>query len=210
MSAKRNPNKHLGRPRDDEARAARRQQILDGARACFVQKGFHASSIAMIAEEAGVSVANIYQYFETKDDLIVALVEAEVENDLAIVCLIGEAPSLRDGLNAAMVRLTGMAKMHSVMQLRLEVLAESFRNKAVAAVVQQGEERTIAQLVQILRTAQAKGEIRGDLKPAQCAALILAISDGLLSRLPISPRPIRELAHEALQVLCSHLGMKPA
>lgn len=206
---KKSDHKHLGRPRDDEARAARRQQILDGARTCFVQKGFHASSIAMIAEEAGVSVANIYQYFETKDDLIVALVEAEVENDLAIVRLIGEAPSLRDGLNAAMVRLVGMAKMHTVVQLRLEVLAESFRNQAVATVVQQSEERTIAQLAKILRTAQANGEIRAELKAPQCAALILALSDGLLSRLPISPRPIRELANEAMQVLFSYLGMKP-
>lgn len=209
MSPKRDEKKHLGRPRDDEARAVRRQQILDGARACFVQKGFHASSIAMIAEEAGVSVANIYQYFETKDDLIVALVEAEVENDLAIVRLIGEASSLREGLDAAMVRLIGMAKMHTVVQLRLEVLAESFRNPAVATVVQQGEERTIAQLAQILRAAQANGEIRTEIKPAQSAAVILALSDGLLSRLPISPRPIRELAHEAVQVLFSHLGMKP-
>ncbi|GAA0573216.1 TetR/AcrR family transcriptional regulator [Rhizomicrobium electricum] len=209
MSPKRDVKKHLGRPRDDEARAVRRQQILDGARACFVQKGFHASSIAMIAEEAGVSVANIYQYFETKDDLIVALVEAEVENDLAIVRLIGEASSLREGLDAAMVRLIGMAKMHTVVQLRLEVLAESFRNPAVATVVQQGEERTIAQLAQILRAAQANGEIRTEIKPAQSAAVILALSDGLLSRLPISPRPIRELAHEAVQVLFSHLGMKP-
>lgn len=209
MTAKSSQKKHLGRPRDDEARAVRRQQILDGARACFVQKGFHASSIAMIAEEAGVSVANIYQYFETKDDLIIALVEAEVENDLAIVHLIGEAPDLRTGLNKAVSRLIGMAKMHTVVQLRLEVLAESFRNPAVAAVVQKGEELTISVLARALRAAQAKGEIRSDLKPAQSAALILALSDGLLSRLPISPRPLSELANEALQVLFSHLGVKP-
>ena len=46
--------KALGRPVNSEARAQRRAQILDGARACFLRKGFHAATTAEISAEAGV------------------------------------------------------------------------------------------------------------------------------------------------------------
>jgi AcrR family transcriptional regulator len=164
----------------------------------------------MIGEAAGVSVANIYQYFETKDDLIVALVEEEVKNDLAIIRLVEDAPNLRDGLREAVSRLLGVAAdAQSVVQLRLEVLAESFRNPAVAAVVRRGEELTVAVFARILAAAQTKGDVRSDLDPTRSAALILALSDGLLSRLPISPRPLSELAGEALTMIFSYLGAPP-
>jgi AcrR family transcriptional regulator len=197
---------HLGRPRDEAARAARRQQILDGARACFVQKGFHASSIAMISEEADVSVANIYQYFETKDDLIVALVEEEAKNDLNVIRLIEEASNLRDGLKAAASHLVG-ADMQGGMQLRLEVLAESFRNPVVADVVKRGDKHVATLLAKVLRAAQARGEMRRDLDPLRCASFFSALCDGILSHLPTSTEPIDELAAEALKALDTYLGL---
>lgn len=162
----------------------------------------------MIGEEAGVSVANIYQYFETKDDLIVALVEEELKSDLALIRLIEEARNLREGLNVAVTRLLGVAQAQSAVQLRLEVLAESFRNPAVAKVVRRGEELTIAMLARVLTAAQGRGEIRSDLAPEESAAFILALSDGLLSRLPISPQPLDKLAKVVLNVLGAHLGLK--
>lgn len=56
------------------ARGARtRQQILDAALACFVDKGFHATSIEDIAAAAETSRATLYQYFESKDAIFVEL-----------------------------------------------------------------------------------------------------------------------------------------
>lgn len=48
----------------------KRQKILDAALNCFAHYGLHASSIKLIAAEAGIkSPALIYHYFEDKEDL---------------------------------------------------------------------------------------------------------------------------------------------
>ena len=57
--------------------ARKRRQILDGARRRFMSKGFDASSMGDIAEEAGVSKGTLYVYFDSKEKLFAALVAEE-------------------------------------------------------------------------------------------------------------------------------------
>lgn len=45
----------------------RRQQIVDAASACARRSGFHGASMAEIAQTAGLSVGQIYRYFENKE-----------------------------------------------------------------------------------------------------------------------------------------------
>ena len=52
---------------------AKRQAITQAALECFSRFGFDATSIKMIAKEAGAkSSALIYYYFKDKDDLLFA------------------------------------------------------------------------------------------------------------------------------------------
>ncbi len=53
----------------------KRQQILDGAQSVFLRMGFDAASMNDITREAGVSKGTIYVYFNSKEDLFVALCE---------------------------------------------------------------------------------------------------------------------------------------
>lgn len=200
--------KSLGRPIDPDARAARRQQIMDGARNCFAQKGFHASSMSMISAEAGVSIANIYQYFETKDDLILALVGEELKSDMAVIDMIGQAPSLREGLEQVVQYLAGEGCSEGGVQLRLEVLAESFRNPVVAEEVRKNEVIMIEALAKTLSTAKKTGEIARHVVPEDAALLILAFADGLSSRLPIKIRPLSGLATPAFTFIAMSLGLE--
>ena len=55
----------------------KREQIVDGAKRVFMQKGFDAASMNDITREAGVSKGTIYVYFENKEDLFIAMVERE-------------------------------------------------------------------------------------------------------------------------------------
>lgn len=56
---------------------AKREQILAGARRCFLQHGFDATSMNDITAESGVSKGTLYVYFEDKEDLIGALIDSE-------------------------------------------------------------------------------------------------------------------------------------
>ena len=56
-------------------RSARRAQLLDVALEVFVEQGYHAASMDVIAERAGVSKPVLYQHFPGKLELYLALLD---------------------------------------------------------------------------------------------------------------------------------------
>ena len=50
-----------------------RQAILAAAYSLFVEQGFRASSMRQIAKRAGISLSGIYNHFESKEDIFVAI-----------------------------------------------------------------------------------------------------------------------------------------
>jgi AcrR family transcriptional regulator len=60
---------------------ARREQILDVAVQVFARNGFHGTSMNDVAEAAGVTKPVLYQHFDSKQDLYLALL-GEVGNRL--------------------------------------------------------------------------------------------------------------------------------
>jgi AcrR family transcriptional regulator len=57
--------------------SSKRRQILDGARAVFMDRGFDGASMGEIARAAGVSKGTLYVYFADKNRLFEAIVEEE-------------------------------------------------------------------------------------------------------------------------------------
>lgn len=49
--------------------------VLDAAARVFVRQGFHAATMRLVAEEAGLSVAGVYHHFPSKQHLIVGLLD---------------------------------------------------------------------------------------------------------------------------------------
>jgi AcrR family transcriptional regulator len=51
----------------------KRRQLLDASVRVFARKGFHASRVGDIAEEAGVAHGLLYHYFKSKDEVLEAV-----------------------------------------------------------------------------------------------------------------------------------------
>lgn len=62
---------------------AQRERILGAAQRCFVERGFHAASMANISEEAEMSPGLIYRYFENKNAIILAIIARQLEEKRA-------------------------------------------------------------------------------------------------------------------------------
>ncbi|MBN1537915.1 MAG: TetR family transcriptional regulator [Anaerolineales bacterium] len=62
----------------------RRTRILEAAGSVFPRKGYAGTTLQDVAEEAGISSSAIYQYFRSKEDLFLALVD-----NLSFVELLG-------------------------------------------------------------------------------------------------------------------------
>ena len=61
----------------------KRQLIIESAERIFAARGFHDATIADISEDSGVHEASIFQYFKTKENLIVSVPERHLKETLA-------------------------------------------------------------------------------------------------------------------------------
>jgi AcrR family transcriptional regulator len=62
-----------------EQKSQRRDEIMTAAKKVFAHKGFHATTIADIAKQAGLAYGSVYWYFDSKDDVFHALMAVEEE-----------------------------------------------------------------------------------------------------------------------------------
>ena len=56
-------------PQMSRRAAATRLKLLDGARIAFEEKGYHATRIVDITDNAGVALGNFYRHFDNKNDI---------------------------------------------------------------------------------------------------------------------------------------------
>lgn len=94
----------------DEEKSQRREEIMAAAKAVFARNGFHATTIADIAKQAGLAYGSIYWYFDSKDELFHALMAVEEE-------------ALRNHVSAALAALGeagGDAPFRTAVQATLE------------------------------------------------------------------------------------------
>ncbi|MFE5708245.1 TetR/AcrR family transcriptional regulator [Rhodococcus koreensis] len=61
-----------------ERSSSRRQEIIDAARVTLREKGFEATRMDDIAGQVGIARPNLYRYFSNKEDLVRALLDAEI------------------------------------------------------------------------------------------------------------------------------------
>jgi TetR/AcrR family transcriptional regulator, cholesterol catabolism regulator len=66
-----------GVPLTDEEQVRRRQEIFDASVHLFIEKGFNETSMREIAAAAGVGKATLYDYFRTKDEILLSFFERE-------------------------------------------------------------------------------------------------------------------------------------
>jgi len=84
-----------GIPLTEEEQTRRRQEIFDASVHLFVEKGFAETSMREIAAAAGIGKATLYDYFKTKDDILLSFFEREVRAlaDRAAVIACQELPT---------------------------------------------------------------------------------------------------------------------
>lgn len=68
----------------DEHKEIKRETILHAALHLFASKGIHATSVSDIANHAGISKGLMYTYFNSKEDLVSALLENALNEILSV------------------------------------------------------------------------------------------------------------------------------
>lgn len=176
-------SKRRGRPADPLARAERQGQILDAAHICFLRRGFHATTTAEISAEAGISVAGLYQYFENKEALVLALVEKDLDLGIALIDQLREADDFLFVVEQILGALATDPVIESMARLRVEIVTEASRSPIVAEMLVASDVRMTAALVHVIVTAQDRGQIDPDIDPHEIALAVSCLCDGIYGRL---------------------------
>src|SRR5215469_8752870 len=178
----------------EAARAARRGQIIAAALACFAQSGYHATTMADVAAQAGVSKGTPYLYFDSKQALFLALHEqwdcgAGERTDAAITALTdAERRSPRAVLRAvaAAVAKHAMAEPETCRVL-MEARALAAHEPDVAAAVRAADQAVHRQLEDLIAAGVQAGEWPADTDPPLAARLFTASLYGLMAQWHLAP-----------------------
>lgn len=175
------------RKADPDLHRRRTAEIIEAAIGCFLAQGFHQTSMADIAGAAGVSMGLLYRYFANKDALIIAAAKQDRDAMLLDLDQLGNAADAPMALRQFARDQVRQAAIPGYMSLLCEVLAESCRNPAIAAMVAADDQGLRDGLRTALVRLQVRGLIRPDMDLAGFAGLYLSLIDGMTSRAHIDP-----------------------
>ena len=172
----------------EEHRTARRTAIVDAARRSFSRNGFHETSMADIAAEAGVSVGTPYRYFASKEELIV-----EIAGDAFRLVFEPLVQAARRGVVVSAADLVDLAvrplRDHAAHEadtedelLRCGVLAwaELLRHQDLGEQARRGFDEVRDAVAEVLQAGRAAGVVPAAVHPASAARVIIALLHGLV------------------------------
>jgi AcrR family transcriptional regulator len=169
----------------------RRQQILDAACDCVRQAGFHGASMAEIAKAAGLSVGQIYRYFENKEAIISAIVARDlVEMREKFAEMESRPGDLLDSMSEHLPEAVDKCFDLGRAALSLEVLAEAARNPKVAAILRAADEQERVYARAMLDRSRKPEWSEAEFE-ARCEVLGL-LFDGMIMRAVNHPDTDRE------------------
>jgi TetR/AcrR family transcriptional regulator len=176
------------------ARAPGARRIASAARRLFAERGYAGTSMADVAAAAGVSKATVFHHYRSKRRLYESLIaEAVVGFREQMMPLIATESGLQDGLRsftAAHVRR--LAKLRGTMRLVMREMVDGSPDSR-KVLSSGGVAQNFALVVQALRQAQARGQIRADADPGLAAFVLMSASWFLFQAGPVT-RAIPDLA----------------
>lgn len=162
----------------------RRQQILDAAIACFSRKGFRQTTMADIADEAGVSDTLAYRYFSGKEAIIQAAVRQH--EGTTVDELLGGADGVEDfRVLAEMLIDTGLRRFDQPEQMRMTMgahfrsWAEALHDETVRSGIVDHWRQGFDIAEGLVSRAQRADQMSPELDPRAVAWIMLALHYGL-------------------------------
>jgi AcrR family transcriptional regulator len=183
---------------------ARRHQILDAARTCFLRSGFHQTSMQDVIREAGLSIGAVYRYFPSKTDLITAIAEQVIDQISAFFdALLAEQPPppLHESMERAVDLVTANTGPHGDLRLALQIWSEATTDPALASFVDKVYRRIRSTLILVARRAVERGDLAATADPEQVGVVLFALMPGYALQRILTGGPEPEVFKAGLRTL---------
>jgi len=159
-----------------------RQRIIDSARILIAEEGYQKTTVAHIAKHAGIAEATIYDYFQGKEDLMLAIPDLWVKDvirdlDEQFIGIKGAVNKLRKFLWWFLRRSERDPLDAKIVFLFLKTNA-NFMNTEVYSNVK----NFYAFLIDIFEEGIASGEFRQDLNPYLARKIFIGTKDHIVTQ----------------------------
>ncbi|RUO97324.1 TetR/AcrR family transcriptional regulator [Hyphomicrobium sp.] len=169
-----------------DTQRARRENILDAALTCFTRGGFHATTMQMICQEAGVSPGALYVYFDSKEALIAGLCERDRAEFAERFAALAQAPDFLEAL--------GQLGQHYFVdepaekqRFAVEMGIESTRNPRIAEIFMSVDRFCNDSFEALFLRLEAEGRIAPIVDIPTLVKVFNVFGDGMFWRRAIDP-----------------------
>jgi AcrR family transcriptional regulator len=187
------PTGEPGREKD------KRQRILAAAQEVFAEQGFDAARMDEVARRAQVGKGTLYNYYESKEDLLIEALIASMEElreqiattvdpnqdepsrlmeDVLRMLIVEAIPGFTQRLHSLHNQASGVIARDPVARRRLFEANQAFYRE---------RERDFEGLIEAGARA---GQFRSDLDPAEVSLLLHSLFDGLVRRSSFDPQRV--------------------
>jgi AcrR family transcriptional regulator len=173
----------------DERREARREQVLEAARACLQEHGLEAVSMEMIIGRSGLSTGAVYGYFKGKDQIINAVITegtAEMAEELESVIANPEPPPFPEFVEQVLHAVVGFGRHKKGDIDRLLVSLHGWSHAqsdpALKAATRTSYSGLRKLFLDVVRRWQAAGTFDDAADPKAVAELLTSITLGFVAQ----------------------------
>lgn len=193
-----------------------RRGMLDVAVATFIERGYDATSIAILADRLGLSKSAIYHHFPSKEQILAAALDEALDALEAAVAPAGDPAPTGDGASIdADASIDGNAgvgapgELERVLREAVQVLVERLPYVTLLLRVRGNTETERAaltrrraidkQITALIDAAQRSGELRSDIDPRVAERLVLGMINSIVEWYrPDGAEPATRLADDVV------------
>ena len=196
--------------KDVNVRSSRRDAILDAALHAFAERGFHGATMRQIASAANVTLANVYNYYAAKSDLLVAILRGASDDQLAATraAVESEDTSVADRFSAAVAAYVRFDIERQdecfVANSELRYLDSADRKRIIEA-----RDRQQKLFEDLLREGIASGEFRTPYPEQVCLAILTMCAGVTIWYTPDGPLSAQEVARRYARYALAMLEARP-
>jgi AcrR family transcriptional regulator len=165
---------------------ARRSQILEAANVCFSRDGFHRTTMQNIVKKSKLSPGAIYNYFESKEEIIEAIANERHAKELLLVTEArkeSDVASVLKRIRDAFFGELRNPKERLRRRVGIQLWAEAQRNPGILKIVRRGVNGPYKLLRAIISDAQRRKEISDGVDPDAAARFMIATFQGFVLQL---------------------------
>jgi AcrR family transcriptional regulator len=183
----------------------RRQRILAVAQRLMTRNGGRGTTLSQIAQEAGVTTAGLLHHFESKEQLLHAVLDARDADDMAHVDMSGDVVEQLERVTDRFERSPGLIGSFTVL------LSESLNPDApLHDRFLSRYQDAVAIVAEGIRRGQQAGRYRTDLDPAVKAVEIIAFLYGMETSWLLDPSiPLTDVFRGYASTLARELALSP-